>query len=1698
MAELDDLYQTELAEKDLPPEVQTSDMRKVWFRDLRTQKEMAAAASKNNKFVLFSDAEAEEMEIEGKQAILNETGRKAVNVGAYLLSGLSYWLDDKGSQLTQEEITKTALGALGIPDRKEDDPVVGQVMGAMIDMRGQIYGGQVGINLLKKFHSLKQASAFFKTSTTFGQQALAVAAGETAMLNMTNPGAEAAYKELRDMFEFDSTTATYVADSAVYFFSHDMDDGKIEKFLKGMTADALLIKNFDQIFQGIKFVIRRMRELKAAKEGMQETVPHIKRLVDQGDIGDEAAAKKLLEVLETDLPTTPLAKEVFDNITEEMIRRRTDGQFLQLAAGQKYVEGSAFVNEDGMPMLLSHVGNTNGRLSTYAQASEGKVDVSKSEAFTMMGDDGIAVPFEAMKDIEFSNKADWIAHMEKRGLEIHRLIDYDAANDATPADLIAVAPGTKPPTKETSLEGFTVSDNGEMGWRLDITKKYKDADTKILIKRVSDYVNQESLSSGFPGVFEPDDLIATVKSSTPVDFSKKEMIIGYFKRPVSEDGTPIPEDQKGFIVLPGGTADEMAAMGDDIIPLDAEFDNELEWRAEVKKDKNLVIKKAAEGNLIAVNADNDTVGSWNPNKNHGELSIPMSGDEIFGSLPDEEFSLDSDTKGLWLDGDSFGWSMTPVGDKTPTSFGTNGMHFTKVASDVRRFEKKTGRNNLVWAGVPENEILRLDDEAFFQLDQGNLAFPTSDELVNDIEELALYLAIHDAFDPNEIHQIMKAGTALTDAQIREIIFAEGLNPEGYDLKAARNNYSFIRMIESGGYKAVTYWNDIQAGQSVIFIDPANSTTSIYDRTTAPQKALSMPDPDSSLGVVQLSPSETEFAQTLIDVTKAQELEFGLQFIPRISDNGIDFNFDRINTGEDVLATINAISGEYSNVISTATRDKITHKMTQQLAEELDWDVKKIIERQEGGTFNAEQMLASRHILLASANKLDKMSGKINLGQASDDQKLAFQRQMQMHALVQAQVKGAQTEIARALSAMRIVADLDHLSTQRLLDIIDIEDMATQYAKTATNRQKNKFAKVAEHGPWKTFMYVYTNSLLANPITQIRNITGNTAFQLYMIPESLLTQTIATGRRALTGATDGARFSDNIAALQALPQGFKQGFIAGQKAWSTGRASDKFTKIGFAINNHFSSTAFGMDESSLWARGVDLAGFAIGLPGRALLTNDEFNKGFVYFVHQQIQANQRLAKGIADGDDAEVLSNRFFNDVNGFSSEVNAAAADMSHDMTFTSDLDGMLGQFQLMRHKFPIVQVHVPFYRAPVNIIGSALSRTPTALLSSQVRSDLMSGGPKADKAMAKIVLGTMITWTVYEMAIEGKITGGGSGNFALDKHLKSVGRQPYSFVFKTNEISPESIAKLKKLGVPVNVVDDEVFISYRSFEPVSTIIAMSADLADFMKYYNQAGDESSIEVATKAIAHSIRSLSNTTFLNNIYDVVRASQEPDGFLIDYVGNMMASAIPGGGLVRAIEKHGDPELRVADMPRQPTATEEAFYKTMRKIQQSIPGWSEDLPLGLNVWGDVRRYSEGHWTEMFNPAHIMKGKRQAIDFEIERLGNVIQMPSNQVQGIILGNREYNNLLLIMNDIEISDIDTGITGNFRESLNQLVELPEYKLLTRDDQITMLDRIKNSFLRAARAILIDEDDSLYEDILELKQREADERLDAQQGISP
>ncbi len=213
---------------------------------------------------------------------------------------------------------------------------------------------------------------------------------------------------------------------------------------------------------------------------------------------------------------------------------------------------------------------------------------------------------------------------------------------------------------------------------------------------------------------------------------------------------------------------------------------------------------------------------------------------------------------------------------------------------------------------------------------------------------------------------------------------------------------------------------------------------------------------------------------------------------------------KIPDEERTLSTIEAISKAYSGQIDEAKRGEITLEETQKTADLLGVTPnrlsKLILGRQRGGVIVdaangmglAETMVAARTLLVQEIKVLDSLASKAEFG--GEAEALAFRQQMEYVAQLQAQIKGSQTEIARALGSFRIPVREGEGATEalRMRDTAaileeyggtdDIRDMARAYNQASSIEERAGIARAA--GKFKrftdAFYEAWINMLLSKP------------------------------------------------------------------------------------------------------------------------------------------------------------------------------------------------------------------------------------------------------------------------------------------------------------------------------------------------------------------------------------------------------------------------------------------------------------------------------------------------------------------------------------------------------------------------------------------------------------------------------------------
>jgi len=702
----------------------------------------------------------------------------------------------------------------------------------------------------------------------------------------------------------------------------------------------------------------------------------------------------------------------------------------------------------------------------------------------------------------------------------------------------------------------------------------------------------------------------------------------------------------------------------------------------------------------------------------------------------------------------------------------------------------------------------------------------------------------------------------------------------------------------------------------------------------------------------------------------------------ILDNGLsDFNAGKLNTEEDVLKLIEAQSQVYKTTMDAAKRAEMSNEATRQLADILGMSEKKlankILGRKEGELFNSETMLASRDLLVSSISKLDELA-KIAVN-GTDADKLAFAQHMAFTKQLQAQVKGAQTEIARALQSFNIKAkaggnvDIEGFLTSDVLKTMggadEISGMADAYLKLPRADQKAKFASLSS-GWTRGFDALYEawiNILLSSPVSHVRNIVGNAVTTYSQGFErgwgyyagKPLNKFLNKNKNADQGLAKG----ENEAMAFAIRMNWLSNVKLSAQAFKTG---DELVS-GSKLEQNYRPKAFSGEgiENAWLAKSANVFGniFTLGrVPTKMLQTQDAFFKAQAYQMEVYAQAWRSATEMLDNGkllpDEAADYMADFI--VNPPANVVKDADA-LAKYITFQSELGSTGKAVQTIANK-PVVRYFLPFTKTPINIAKYAIERTPVGFMLGKVQDDIAAGGVRAEMAYGRMAMGTTFMGAMMTLAQMGYLTGNGSPHRGIQLQLKETGYQKNSF----------------KLG--------DTYYSYSGFDPFAMLISMSADLSDLASQ-NYIRQDDWDEIVT-GFAYALgANLTNKTYMEGMSNFLELLSDPtrhdeatiNKFIKSFVPRI-AAQINRGGIPFLYE--GDPTKRNTDMGG---AGDVLGYlqNKIASIKSQVPLMSETLEPSISFWGEEIVYDDALGPNIVSPIMRTKVKDNPVAEEMVKL-------------------------------------------------------------------------------------------------------------------
>lgn len=693
--------------------------------------------------------------------------------------------------------------------------------------------------------------------------------------------------------------------------------------------------------------------------------------------------------------------------------------------------------------------------------------------------------------------------------------------------------------------------------------------------------------------------------------------------------------------------------------------------------------------------------------------------------------------------------------------------------------------------------------------------------------------------PQERRLTGEAG--FSERAAKEALAPQVLSPEGVQRFQARN---LEAPAVNAPLAAQPQVDVLQSATSALDEQAAEAATNADAIRTDAQKALTA---ETQGFRAETGVAPEKIADPILDALAKRDLE-----IKSLKDGG-DFNFDYMSTTDDVKATITAVGETLSSEQTAITRGVISNKTTLEEAANIAADevglTRQLLKRRVGeGALNAAQMVAARDLLVRSATKLSTLAETVRSGQGTAVDRLAFRRQLAIHAGIQLQIKGAQTEAARALQSFRIPV-AGELSAKRLSEeatralaesgLDDATDALAQRildnGRLPEGARLSALNTLAERGyGLKTadaISEAYMAGLLSSPATQAKNIIGTLGFMAYQLPEEMLAGAWGSAIRKAKGKNapynlreDQVYTADAMIRMKGWIDSVGDAFRIASAAYKTEVPTDQLNKLDYNVG------AIRWDGESMYAKGINTFGKIARIPFRMLLSGDEFFKTVSQRGELYVAAHRRYQAGLRAGEDPQHAldeAGMVLLDPRAVSDEVvNKARYD-----TMTVDT-GMLGKLASKIQNVPVLgRIILPFATAPTNDMLRTLERLPIPIGGKRLYQDLLGqNGPQAQQmALGRWSVGSMTFAYAAHLTAQGRLTGAMPDD-EKERQALPPGWQPYSIVLRganfPKDADGEDLPLYDEYGRPNGPL---TYVNYAGYGPVSSVIGLGASIPQKM-----------------------------------------------------------------------------------------------------------------------------------------------------------------------------------------------------------------------------------------------------------------------------
>jgi hypothetical protein len=746
----------------------------------------------------------------------------------------------------------------------------------------------------------------------------------------------------------------------------------------------------------------------------------------------------------------------------------------------------------------------------------------------------------------------------------------------------------------------------------------------------------------------------------------------------------------------------------------------------------------------------------------------------------------------------------------------------------------------------------------------------------------------------------------------------------------------------------------------------------------------------------------------------------------------ELDMKSLDSPESIKQAVDEMAKVYREQIDAGTlplgsRGVIPNALARRLGEHLNLSEADVLNRVRGSVGPVEHVFAYADVLDAAKARAMQSLEFFNAGQRSFEGELI--RDVDTYAKVGSQLDGLLEELGRGLQAAG-QPDVKALTggfrafqgpfeLMQKHGSVTGDSIAALVKEIGLNKTAALGSAVQKAGLWDMVAEVTYGFVLSNPVSAMANLGSGIGLNPIMttlargMAEMGGSGAVASGetRAMLFGYMNGAERMMKAVAQTYGGQGAKQGAInlmlSVKSVGPVGKSSDKsgFTGREGAISGKNVSALlpkpFQFDPNGMIGKFVDAAGSAVRFGPTLMELGDHLS----YAVNLDMAMSARaFREGTKLGKQGADLQNFINTEMLNPSREIRQEAEQFAMHEIFKAPIEGAPGKItEGLNH--PAMRPFITFVNTPVNIFKYNLEGVPGLNLALKgVREDLMAGGARRDLAKAKMILGGTMAGVAAMYAAQDRLTGNGPVDPKL-RHLWLIDHQPYS---------------LKLPGT------DE-WVSYKRFDPVASWFGMAADAKHFMEFDKE--DLTGGEMAMATVLGFMRNFTDKTYSRDTFEfldqlTVRPGEDATNSLKSlerYLDKKTTSYVPWSSLSRAVRQSVDPFVREA-------------FDLQEKVMDTIPGFSQRLPIKLDFYGDPitkPRYNA------FLPFPLKDDTGDDVTDELIRIRAGVGMPSKVFDGEDLTSQEYHDLVHARGKEVV-----GFNGhNLRDGLIDLFNSPDYR---------------------------------------------------------